>query len=296
MVRSKKGLSVVISVVLMILIASVVGSALFFWFQTFQSEYEIKQQLEGSERDLEILGIQYVNALNAIVGVKNNGPSYQIVNKIEVNGQECDVVGTNVVDSVSNLYVDCPVILDENFNVEVFSDEGISSRTFTSFEVGLNLQENFVFNNLTIVFRNNVACQPWETKLYGLDSLNRSHAQSPQASPTYSYSICANHTVYTIGTSCSVGLTTTAFTLGAPTNSHVYFNTAAASPEPWDNYYDFTPVCISAIGASTVDSQIGVGNPSALHKCIGSVSGSDFTGYTMGDCNAYPTKVWLRVD
>ena len=294
--KNKKALSVIIGVLLLLSLTSIVGVSMYYWFTSFSSEYQVKQQNEMNIRDVDILGIKYLSRNRAQVGVRNSGEGYHVVNRITINGEECDVIGPNVVESVSNLYVDCPTVIDENYEISIYSDKGISSRSFTSFEVGVDTQENLQLpSNLTVEFRNSDTCELWQTKIYGLEFMENAHAEVP-SEDNYPYSVCVNHSVYTLGTNCAGQGIDEVFDLGDTTNTHAWRDRSSArSMGP--SYYNWNTICLDALNdAANIEIIEASSRPDENFVCIGSMTGDDFNGRSLGDCSTdYDDLLWLRI-
>lgn len=291
---SKKGLSVIIAVMLLFALTVIMGSGLFYWFNTISSEWQIKQDYERTSRSIDVLGVKYLSPTRAQVGLRNPGIGYHIVDSLVINGQECLVIGSNVVESITELTVDCPVIIDENYEVRIYSDKGISTRSFTSFEIGVDESRNLQLpSNLTVEFRNSNTCDVWQTKVYAMNFFTNAHAQIPSMD-TYYYSVCLNHSVYTLGTSCS-GSYASLFSLGATTNSHAWRNSALARTRA-PGYYNWNNICVNVLNPGiNIEIIESVEEPSPLYQCVGRIVGDDLNGRTLANCGPGPgTRLWIR--
>lgn len=291
--NSKKAISNIIVIVLLVALSALGGTGIFIWYTGLQSDYEVKQQSSGNLKNLEVLGVKYVNEQKAIVGLKNPGQSYHIVQTIKINDLECDVIGSNVVETVNELSVNCPVEFDENVNVELVSDKGVSSKRFTAFEIEEDPIQNFANATLTVNLRNSISCNADEVKLFAMADTNASHLQLP-ALNDYDYSVCANHTLYELGTSCS-GDFTRLFYLGDENNSHIWFDISATQAEPFTFYYDYRNVCVSAPGAS-LTTTVASSSPGSAYECLASVDRDNTLGGVVGQCSSYSDKIWLLVE
>lgn len=290
----KKGLSTVVAAILILLVAVSSGVAVYTWFTSFQEEFTKKQQFVGDARNLEILGVQYINERKALLGLRNSGESFQIVESVRVGDQDCQVVGTNVVEEVSNVFIECPTDLEENYDLKITTNRGISAKTVTSFEVGPDTQDNFVFNNLTVTFRVSNVCEIWETKIYGMHFTNSSHVEIPSLT-NYGYSVCLNHSTYAITTLCTDSHSKTMFTLGDETNSHIYTDTSSVAQETTKNPYDFTDVCISTLGTSSINLTTSSSQPDPSFSCIGTTLIDNFAGGVVSDCTYPGSKIWAKI-
>lgn len=133
MFNSKKGLSVITSTVLLLLVAISTGILIFNWYVDFQGTYTDEFVQQGKVGALEIKELK-ISGVGASIGVKNKGDVYHQIDTIKINGVTCIPSLNYVVVEAKNLIVDCSVSIGSTYVVDVFSNNGIFSRTISVFE------------------------------------------------------------------------------------------------------------------------------------------------------------------
>ena len=132
--NNKKALSELVTILLLLVVASISFVVIFNWFIAFQSDLNAKGSLENNIGKLDIIGIKTYQTTTSQIGVRNNGGSYHIINKVLINKNNCNLLSTNVVEDVDVIYTSCSFILGQNYDIELFSDKGVFSKTLTALE------------------------------------------------------------------------------------------------------------------------------------------------------------------
>jgi len=104
---SKKGISGVVVVSLMVLIVVVTGAGVAKWYLGFQSDYYGKVEYKFKETKIE--GIKFQNNTAGEVIVKNQGRSYYIIKNVTVGGSKCDTLQNNVIgeNAITIIDINC---------------------------------------------------------------------------------------------------------------------------------------------------------------------------------------------
>lgn len=285
MLKSKAAISTIVSIILLTLVAAITGVFFYEWGIEFVQDFESENELKGNIGKLEILGVKGTLDYKSVLGVRNTGTVDQEIYSVKLNGEDCNVLNSNIVGNVKNLELDCDVTELNNYEIEVNSNAGVFSKTLSVLE----RLDTVLSESLKISFDFGLSCIN-STRIYGMNYTNNSHAELPSQS-NYYYSACLSHKNYTIGTSCS-GNYINLFYLAGLSNSPIYIDNSSAAPEPFGGYYNWQNVCVSSDGGN-FSLNYGENHPGGDSVCVGSYYPDDVKGSAIGSCSMYSQKIWL---
>ena len=128
---SKKGISPIISISLLLFVTVVSFTGISNWSSTFQDQMTFKADGESSELSSEIMFLTRVSDNLSIVVIKNPSKNYIVLDEITLDGEICEIVYSNVVEKFEKIHVGCDTVIGDTYQIEVFSTLGISSKTVT---------------------------------------------------------------------------------------------------------------------------------------------------------------------
>lgn len=131
MKHNKKALIPVFEVALLLIVAILSVVIVFKWGAEFQSSWDAKTEASAGVKDLEVLSIEIYNENESVIGVKNKGSAYHLLNAVYLDGGECDLLSTNVVELVEPVYLNCSVNLSQSYEIDIYSNKGVFSKTLT---------------------------------------------------------------------------------------------------------------------------------------------------------------------
>lgn len=284
--HSTKGISPIISVLLLLVVAVIAAIGVTRWYMSSQTFFATDIDAESQIGDLEILGLRNVDDRFSILGVRNLGEVEQTISKYMIDGNECSAVRDSVVGDVTLILLNCSVNNFESYNVEIFSNAGVFSKVTTVLEEAQGLF-GFYYRY------SGEPCDVGDVKIYGLYYTTGSSAEIASEN-NFPVSLCGYHSLSTLTNTCS-GDFERLFYLGNVTNSHVYTVTTSARAAGL-GYYTWTPVCIGSTDALSVDIYFGNTPPSQDYSCAGSFEVDDVLGAHIGDCDYYPANgIWISV-
>jgi len=180
--RNKKAIGPILATILLLFVTVVVGSGVIVWFSEFQSGYEAKKEIQSGKSKLDILGIQTYNTTKSKIGIRNVGTSYHIISKVKVNSNECSLLSTNVVQDLDFVYLNCSVVVGNNYNVVVYSNNGIYSKTLTA--------DGYLPTQIVPAIPAPLFVSVWNTsETYPGSSLNNQIKLPLESSGTYNFNI-----------------------------------------------------------------------------------------------------------
>lgn len=288
MIYFKKAIGPVVAMTLLLFVAVTAGVVVQNWMGNFQDNWNSKVQA-NSRVNLEIMGIKYLDNNATVLGLRNNG-GYHVIDKILMNGEEVNLLVGNVVEGLSLIYLNYTTVKKNIYSVDVITNKGTFSKSFTVFDAGINIFEE---ENIYVTYANSNVCEVWETKLFGMYFINNSHVEI-SSQLNYQYDVCIDHPTYIIGNSCS-GNSVRLFYLAGVTNSPIYIDNSTAASEPFDDYYNWQEVCLS-LSSGSADVVYSELKPDFGYDCIVSYVEDDYNGGVVGTCDMYSKKIWLKLE
>lgn len=129
---NKKGFTEIAAILLLLIVVVLASGAMYTWFNQFKSDWQAKQEIQNPNSRIEILGIKTYDTTQSQIGLKDlAGKSYHIITKILIDGNECEMISSNVVEYHNTIHLNCSLNLNQNYQIDVFSQNGIFSKTFT---------------------------------------------------------------------------------------------------------------------------------------------------------------------
>ena len=131
---SKKGLSPVISVTLLLFVLVMSYSSLSQWATSFQDNMHFKAGSESYDLDLEILSLSTAEDNLSLLRVKNPSRYYIILDSVKLDDLVCRPVYSNIIVDFEDIYLDCNVELGESYLITTISTLGLNSKMLSIFE------------------------------------------------------------------------------------------------------------------------------------------------------------------
>lgn len=277
--RDKKAMSQVIVLALLILSFTLASVYLLNWFNIKKSDVEIIFETGNFERRVEIDKVD-----GTFLYVENDFRDGLQLLQIVINDSDCNVASSLINRGYVAIDIGtCTLGLEEStaYEVKLITNMGVKSE----YEILRSVAQLF-----TIRFQT-AACDfsSGYVRLYGLSSLDNAHAEIPSSS-LYTYSACAKHAQYQIGTASS-GNFTNLFYLTETNNSMIWIDKGSIyqSPAEWFN------ISISYSGGN-FSYVINTTAPDSDYVCAGSIERDDVYGSHIGDCrSSMPDKLWVKL-
>lgn len=279
---SKKCISAVISLSLLMLVSVFSFYYLYGWFDLFKSDLEIKVDAKNFDENFEILEVSVDS-----IRLRNNFANDLTLNNIKIDDIECDfawgsVINNGVVDvRIGNCTQNLQSL--QNYGVSVFTNYGIKNE--------YEIIRNPITSQLIVKFVNGPCdFSSGYIRLFGLSDLDNAHAEL-SGSSLYTYNACIRHVEYTLGTS-SEGNFVNLFYLTEMNNSAIWTNKSSILVEPinWFN------VSLSSSGGS-FDYIISSTSPGLNYACLAAIDVDNIMGSHIGTCtSSMPDKIWLKLE
>lgn len=282
--KNKKGLTGIISVILILLVTVVLATNYNSWYYRFLDN-KIEDLNTVSKGDIEVV---YLDGDKLYL--RNHARTTISFENLIIEGTSCNISGTLLASDLTSIDLDaCTKNMEIGVkDVQIFSNEN------AIFQERVLLKSTFVYGISVLFEPSNVCPDIFYKKIYAMNALNNSHAELGSQS-SYTYSLCIKSEEFDLGTSCS-GTHSKVFSLAGVTNSPIYINESNAAVEPYADYYDWQDVCISAYDADDITITINPIQPVGNYSCIGSLIQDDFNGGVIGDCSRYSDKIWLHIE
>ncbi|MCA9496787.1 MAG: hypothetical protein KC589_07605 [Nanoarchaeota archaeon] len=133
--RGKKGIETVVSVLLILFIVVLAFSGITIWFNEYQSSWEVKSEISDKDAKIELLGLKRSGSNQAELGLKAKGEQYHILTEVYIGEDNCTLLNSNVVDSLTSVLLNCSVSIDETYEVNVYTENGgLFEKSFTVYE------------------------------------------------------------------------------------------------------------------------------------------------------------------
>ncbi len=130
----KAQLSVISATVLLFLVTGSASIFAYQWYTSFGEKYTEKELYEGKGGVLEIMELK-TSGSNVQIGLRNKGELYHTIERVKVGSNECTLPGVYIVNNVDNIIVsNCSISIDSTYEIVVFSERGVFTKTLTVFE------------------------------------------------------------------------------------------------------------------------------------------------------------------
>jgi hypothetical protein len=128
--KQKKAFSAVMIVALLLLI--IVGAivSLNIWFNNFNSDLIAKYGVKSKDK-IEISSIKIYDFERTLITLKKYSEGYEVINKLKLNGKECFMYSSNVIEKASYIPTNCSFNLYDTVKIEIFTDNGVYSKTLS---------------------------------------------------------------------------------------------------------------------------------------------------------------------
>lgn len=259
-----------------------VTSVVYFqgWFNSLESRLFFNTEMNSNTNSLSI---EYLEADNLYV--RNSGNINLTYTNIKIKNISCNITGTIVSESLNSINLE-NCLLGEQIgpkHIVIYTETGIYSEN--------EMLRSVLTGNISISFDLSTSCLiGGYTKIFGIEGVSDSHTENT-TSMLYAYSVCIDHSVYTLGTSCS-GNYVRLFYLDNSSNAHAYtLNTTSYFP-----YTTWNQICLSSSGG-IITSSVNVTDPADGSICIGSMDDpiDNVNGMHMGTSCASGNKIWLKI-
>jgi hypothetical protein len=131
---SKKGISSVISISLLLFVLVVSYSSLSQWADSFQDNLHLKTGGDSYDLNLEILSLERVSDNLSLLVVKNPSKYYIVLDEVKLENLTCNTVYSNVIVGFGDIFIDCDVIYGNTYLISTISTLGLSSKLLSVFE------------------------------------------------------------------------------------------------------------------------------------------------------------------
>lgn len=131
--KNKKAFSVITSTILLLLVAITTGILTLNWHINFQQNYTDNKLEAGKVGPLEIKELK-TNGTYSIIGVMNKGETYHQIDNVKINLNDCSPSGQYIVVETDLIQVNCSVTIGNTYQIDVFSNHGVYTKTLTVFE------------------------------------------------------------------------------------------------------------------------------------------------------------------
>jgi hypothetical protein len=131
---SKKGISPIVSVTLLLFVVVVAFTGISNWAQTFQNQMSFKAGGEFEGLKVEIKSLTRVSDNLSLLVVKNPSRQYIVIDSVTISTLACDMVYSNVVVDFGQIYLDCDVSVGSTYDIDILSTIGSSSKTLSVFD------------------------------------------------------------------------------------------------------------------------------------------------------------------
>lgn len=139
---SNKGVVPILGVILLLLVTVSAGTTLYKWGNTFESNYQVKIQTGSSNDVIDFGNFHKYGSNYSYIELKTNGDSYFILNNVTLNSVNCPLLSSNVVDSVTYVYLNCSVVSNKLYTLMIYTNNGIFSKKVKSY----SSVDNILFN------------------------------------------------------------------------------------------------------------------------------------------------------
>ncbi len=271
-----RGIGAVVAVSLLMIVSVVAAVGFQNWFASYQSD--LQNQVNDFRSDS--ISLEYLDG--NVLYVKNSAPNNFIFNEIKIEDKSCGVNGSILANSMNKIALNgCTVGMTIGpKKVVLVSDNSILEKTL--------MFRSTYSGNYSFSFQSGTGCGAGYTRLYGLEYLSNSHAELAN-STQYTYSACLSYNGINLGTTCTGNYTRMIY-LDDVSNAHAYTDNSSTYE---DTFYE---VCLN-VDVGSIVSEVSDTDPADGSFCVGSMDGIDNqTGVHMGDCNAYSTKIWVRIN
>ena len=129
--NDKRGVVVLVTVSILMVVGIVSFVVVSDWFYEFQTNWNSKNEYRGNVGELEILDIKMNGSSQSYISIRNSGNSYHIVSDVRYDGSSCTILNSNVILEIDRIYLNCSVTINSNYEVVVLSDKGIFMKTLT---------------------------------------------------------------------------------------------------------------------------------------------------------------------
>lgn len=127
----KKAVSQVVAIMLMMVAAVILGFILIEWFFQFSSDWKTKPVNQNDVGHIDIIGLKYNDSEKSFLGLKENSDYSYNISKVKLNDNDCLILSSSIIESFENVLINCSVVIGNSYNINVFSDKGVFSRTVT---------------------------------------------------------------------------------------------------------------------------------------------------------------------
>lgn len=133
--QSKKGIEPIMSVLLIMFVIVLTFTAISIWFNEYQGNWEVKSEISDKSSRIDLIGLKKSGSDMAELGLKAKGNQYHILSEVHIGDDECVLLNSNVVDSLTSVLLNCSLIIGESYDVKVFTETGrMFERYFTVYE------------------------------------------------------------------------------------------------------------------------------------------------------------------